>query len=52
MSTGYDMGFSQGMLLKDRLLKMWDMFFDYVVKNTHWWDVERGKTFKPNSEEQ
>ena len=32
--TGYDMGFAQGMLLKDRLLKMWDMFFDYVVKNT------------------
>ena len=32
--SGYDMGFAQGMLLKEKLLKMWNMFFEYVVNNT------------------
>ena len=29
--SGYDMGFAQGMLLKEKLLKMWNMFFEYVA---------------------
>eukprot|EP00943_MAST-04B_sp_MAST-4B-sp1_P007997 g7997.t1 len=33
-NNGYEMGYSQGTLLKDKLLKMWTGFFDYVVTNT------------------
>ena len=32
--SGYDMGVAQGNLLKAKLIKMWDMFFEYLLANT------------------